>query len=272
VWSKNSELAQLTKLQRENDILRNRMTHFTTQMDSLLIKIRIMEDWEDNMRQDRRLPVINTDVRALGSGGFPFSDPVFLPFCDALHKLYNENLTKLNYVSAKIELTFTTHFDLISSIQSRESLYKSTPSIWPTFGKVTSSFGNRIHPIFKSSSMHAGLDIANEFGTPIYATADGTVSFTGRSASLGYLIRIDHASGYQTRYGHLQRILVKAGDTISKGQIIATMGSSGNSTGSHLHYEILDFRRGRVTNPVAFLNITEDQLPTPTNINILVNH
>ncbi|MCL2064269.1 MAG: M23 family metallopeptidase [Candidatus Cloacimonetes bacterium] len=268
VWRKNTELIQLSKLQRENDALRDRMSNFSTQVDSLLIKIRIMEDWEDTIRQERRLPVINPDVRALGSGGTPFSDPVFLPFCEELDRLYNDNLVRLNYISAKTELTFATHFDLLSTIQSRESLYRATPSIWPTFGRITSLFGYRLHPITHTRTLHAGIDIANDRGTIVYSTADGTVTFAGRSGTAGNLIRIDHASGLQTRYAHLDRIFVQAGDTIYKGQIIGAMGSSGNSTGYHLHYEVMDLRRGRLQNPVAFLGVPEDQLPTDNSLDI----
>ena len=262
VWKKNAELTQLTRLQRENELLRSRMVHFTTQMDSLLIKIKIMEDWEDTMRQERRLPVISPEVRALGSGGIPTRDPLFIAFDREVHDLYNDNLRKLDYVDKKIELTYITHFDLMSHIQTRESLFQSTPSILPTFGRVTSGFGYRIHPIFKTRTLHAGVDIANEIGTPIYATASGTVSFSGRSTSLGNLVRIDHASGFQTRYGHLSRLLVHAGETVYKGQVIGLMGNSGLSTGSHLHYEVMDMRRNRITDPVSFLNLTEDQITT----------
>ena len=268
VWKKNSELTHLSKLEKENEILRERMYHFTTQMDSMLIKIKIMEDWEDIIRQERRLPVISPDSRALGSGGEPFSDPIFLPFCDNLHELYNENITKLNYAFSKVNLTYQTHFDLLNRIQSRESIYKSTPSIWPTFGRITSDFGYRIHPILRTRTLHAGIDIANEQGTPIYATANGIVSFSGRSGASGNLVRIDHPSGYQTRYAHLETIFVGQGESVFKGQIIALMGSSGNSTGFHLHYEVMDTRRRRIVNPTSFFNIREEEIITDNNSNI----
>ena len=265
IWNKNSDLKALAKLEKENYLLREKMSHFSTQMDSLLIKIRVMEDWEDNLRQERRLKTINPDVRALGSGGEPFNDPSFLPFDDNLHQIFNESLNKLNFVKAKTALTYETHFDLISSLQTRETLYKATPSIWPTFGRITDDYGYRTHPVFRHKTMHAGVDIANERGTPIYATADGVVSFSGVSGASGNLIRIDHVSGYQTRYAHLFQRLVQAGDSVKKGQIIATMGNSGVSTGSHLHYEVVDISQRRSINPNRFFNLSEDQIKIQQN-------
>jgi murein DD-endopeptidase MepM/ murein hydrolase activator NlpD len=260
VWRRQSDLAQLTRLEKENALLRESMTNFTNQMDSLLIKIRIMEEWEDHLRQERRLRVINPDVRALGSGGEPYIDPSFLPFCIALHETYNDALSRLNYLSAKIALTYETHFDLLMTLQSRELIYKTTPSIWPTFGRITSNYGYRTHPVFNYRIFHAGIDIANERGTVVYATAYGTVSFAGRSGQSGNLIRIEHASGLQTRYAHLDRILVTAGQTVHKGQIIATMGMSGVSTGFHLHYEIFDVSRRMAVNPINYMSLTENQI------------
>jgi murein DD-endopeptidase MepM/ murein hydrolase activator NlpD len=247
-------------MRKENELLRDKLAYFSTQMDSLLIKIRIMEEWEDNLRLERRLRVVSPDLRALGSGGEPFVDPAFLPFCLELHVSFNEVQQKLNYLTARTALTYETHFDLISSLQTRESLYRATPSIWPTFGRITSDFGYRLHPVFRYRTLHAGIDIANDRGTPIYATADGIVSFAGRSGASGNLIRIEHVSGLQTRYAHLDRIFINAGDSVSKGQIIATMGMSGVSTGYHLHYEVFNLTRRVTMNPNGFLNLSEDQI------------
>ena len=266
VWKKQGEMTQLSRLQKENELLRVRMTHFSTQMDSLLIKIRIMEEWEDNMRQERRLPIVNPDVRALGSGGNPYIDPVFLPYCDELHNLYNDNLARINFVTSKVSLTYETHFDLMTKIKSRESLYIATPTIMPTFGRFASAYGYRMHPIRRVRDFHAGIDIANDRGTPIYATANGIITFAGRSGGMGNLIRIDHASGLQTRYAHLDRIIVGVGESVYKGQIIAYMGSSGLSTGYHLHYEVFDMHRRQTRNPINYLNITRDQIEAGSSI------
>lgn len=99
--------------------------------------------------------------------------------------------------------------------------------------------------------MHAGVDIPGPVGTPIYATADGIVGRAERAGAYGNLLELDHGRGIQTRYGHLSAILVQPGARVARGQLIARMGSTGRSTGSHLHYEVrLD---GNAVNPMPFL-------------------
>ena len=104
--------------------------------------------------------------------------------------------------------------------------------------------------------MHPGIDLAAPYGTPVYATADGTVLRAGwNSGGYGNLVEIDHGRGIATRYGHLSQVLVQAGAHITRGQLIARMGSTGRSTGSHLHYEVrID---GRPVNPIPFMKSTD---------------
>ena len=118
--------------------------------------------------------------------------------------------------------------------------------------EFTSGYGTRTDPFRGGAARHQGIDLAAPIGTPIYATADGTVSEAGWNAGgYGNLIKVDHGRGIETRYGHLSRILVHAGDHITRGQLIANMGSTGRSTGSHLHYEVrID---GRAVNPIPFM-------------------
>ena len=115
----------------------------------------------------------------------------------------------------------------------------------------TSGFGVRSDPFRGGAAMHAGVDIRGPHGTPIYATADGVVGRAGRAAGYGNLVELDHGRGIQTRYGHLSSMLVQAGQRVKRGQLIARMGSTGRSTGNHLHYEVrLD---GSAVNPMPFL-------------------
>jgi len=118
--------------------------------------------------------------------------------------------------------------------------------------EFTSGYGVRSDPFRGRAAMHAGIDLAGVIGTAIYATADGVVSDAGyNSGGYGNLIKIDHGKGIETRYGHLSAILVKAGQRVTRGQQIGRMGSTGRSTGSHLHYEVrID---GRAVNPIPFM-------------------
>ena len=115
----------------------------------------------------------------------------------------------------------------------------------------TSGFGVRSDPFRGGSAMHAGVDIRGPYGTPIYATADAIVGRAGRAAGYGNLVELEHGRGIQTRYGHLSSILVQPGQLVKRGELIARMGSTGRSTGNHLHYEVrLD---GTAVNPMPFL-------------------
>ncbi|NIJ33813.1 murein DD-endopeptidase MepM/ murein hydrolase activator NlpD [Sphingomonas oligoaromativorans] len=128
--------------------------------------------------------------------------------------------------------------------------------------RYTSSFGVRTDPFRGTAAMHPGLDMAAPVGTPVYATADGIVSRAERAGGYGNLVQIEHGKGLETRYGHLSQILVHDGQRVHRGDLIALMGSTGRSTGSHLHYEVrID---GRAVNPMPFLQ-TADYLTALQN-------
>lgn len=122
------------------------------------------------------------------------------------------------------------------------------PSIWPTTGEVTSPYGLR----WGGTDFHPGIDIANDMGTPIVATADGVVDYAGwNSGGYGNMVDIDHGNGIMTRYGHASQVVVSAGQHVKRGQLIAYMGSTGFSTGPHVHYEV--HVNGNRVNPISYL-------------------
>ena len=127
------------------------------------------------------------------------------------------------------------------------------PSIWPAKGVISSTFGARQDPVYGGGAFHEGLDIANDTGTTIVATAEGTGTYAAYAGGYGNLIEIDHGNGFITKYGHNSALLVQAGMTVKKGQSIALMGSTGKSTGSHVHYEVRV--NGVATDPLLFLPI-----------------
>ena len=128
----------------------------------------------------------------------------------------------------------------------------------------TSGFGVRSDPFRGAAAMHAGIDLAGPSGTPIHATADGIVSTAGyNSGGYGNLVKIDHGRGIETRYGHMSKMTVRAGERVTRGQLIGRMGSTGRSTGSHLHYEVrID---GRAVNPIPFMKSTDYLLAMQKN-------
>ena len=114
---------------------------------------------------------------------------------------------------------------------------------------LTSRFGMRSHPTLGGARMHSGVDLAAPSGSPVYATASGTVSFANWKGGYGLLVVVEHGGQLQTRFGHLSRVLVTPGQGVLKGQVLGLVGSTGRSTGPHLHYEVR--RGGAAVNPLA---------------------
>ncbi len=127
----------------------------------------------------------------------------------------------------------------------------STPSIWPTRGYLTNSFGRRIHPLTGKRSFHYGQDIATQSGNKVIAPANGVVLVAEYREYYGKMIIIDHNFGYTTRYGHLSAFNIKEGDRITRGQVIGFVGNTGRSTAPHLHYEVRFM--GKAVNPMNFI-------------------
>lgn len=147
---------------------------------------------------------------------------------------------------------FRSLFQTWQKLDVLEQTVIAIPSMQPVDNvKLTSSFGVRSDPFHGSAAMHAGIDIPGPIGTPIYATADGVIGRSGRFGGYGNLVTVNHGKGIETRYGHLSKILVAANTRVRRGQMIGLMGSTGRSTGSHLHYEVrID---GAAVNPMPFM-------------------
>lgn len=132
------------------------------------------------------------------------------------------------------------------------------PSLWPVVGPITSSFGERQDPFNGEGAFHAGIDISTSFGQPVHATADGVVLTAGLASGYGREILVDHGHGIETLYGHLSGFAVSSGQEVKRGQIIGYVGTSGRTTGPHLHYEVRI--RNTPVNPHKYLRETMDQL------------
>lgn len=128
--------------------------------------------------------------------------------------------------------------DLWESLSERQSLLNATPNIRPAKGWFTSKFGYRVSPFTGRPALHAGLDIAAAPGSPVYAPADGVVTFAGYDESYGKMVTVDHGYGVTTRFGHNAQVYVQVGQKVSRWDVIAAVGNTGRSTGPHLHYEV----------------------------------
>jgi len=137
------------------------------------------------------------------------------------------------------------------SVERRHALAAATPSVWPVAGWLSSYYGTRKDPFTNDKDFHPGLDISADYGQPVVATGDATVSAAGPNGAYGNMVMLDHGFGIVTKYGHLSRIAVADGQQVKRGDVIGYVGSTGRSTGSHLHYEI--WMNGRLTNPMTLL-------------------
>lgn len=199
---------------------------------------------------DERYALAKRQIRKLGLSTSRIARPVAM----------GGPLVEANSAEARSDLAADAQFrSLFMSWKKLDRLEQGTiaiPSVQPVSNLVfTSNFGIRSDPFRGTAAMHAGVDIPGPVGTPIYATADGIVSHAGRQGGYGNLVEVNHGKGISTRYGHLSKILVADNSRVKRGQLIARMGSTGRSTGPHLHYEVrID---GHAVNPVPFLTTAD---------------
>lgn len=163
--------------------------------------------------------------------------------------------TAIRTLKARIETQKKSYTQLVDLVKNKEQLLAATPAIQPVSNKdlnrIASGFGYRIDPVYKTIKLHAGLDFAAPQGTPIYATADGTVREAGFSdGGYGNHVVVNHGYGYETLYGHMVRIKARNGQRVKRGEVIGYVGSTGKSTGPHCHYEV--HKGGQKLDPVYF--------------------
>jgi len=137
-------------------------------------------------------------------------------------------------------------------LEQKTTAVNAKPHSWPTTGGwISSGFGSRIDPFTGNPAIHHGVDIANHFGAPVLAASPGVVSFAGKMEDFGYVVDIEHGYGYRTRYAHMSSLAVNVGDVVASSQKLGRIGSTGHSTGPHLHYEVR--HNGKLINPRKFL-------------------
>jgi murein DD-endopeptidase MepM/ murein hydrolase activator NlpD len=169
--------------------------------------------------------------------------------------LLNTIIDQLNNLSLRIAFQQKSFNELIEMVNNKAKLLAAIPAIQPISNKqlsrIASGFGFRIDPIYKTPKSHMGLDFAAPTGTPIYATSDGIIKFSGFSTNgYGNHVIISHGFGYETLYGHMVRVSATQGQQVKRGQVIGYVGSTGKSTGPHLHYEV--HKSGVQVDPINF--------------------
>lgn len=185
----------------------------------------------------------------------PNFTPIVMTAFDSNNNKTAEVVSKIETLDTLVDNEHIAYIDVASNVNHRLSMLVSTPSIWPvTTGVVTSEFGFRIDPLTGAAgAFHTAIDIAVPYNTEVYATAPGTVIRASYSASgYGNAVEIDHGNGFKTLYAHNTSLTVSEGDVVERGDIIALSGSTGRSTGPHVHYEVL--LNNEYQNPREYLN------------------
>ncbi len=238
--SSGGDRGRYTLLKEKKTALLFELGRLSQRIDSLKEVAHAWVDLDKGMRTTADLAVVDPAVRALGVGGrIPDRDRPPRLLDPALREQLLDLKSSIGELQREVAFEEESLAEILASLKTQENLLAHTPSIVPTAGRITSGFGWRYNRILKRREFHKGLDIANVPGTPVFAPADGVVVYRGPKGGFGRFLTIDHGYGYRTRYGHLRRILVRTGERVRRGQIIAHMGSTGLSTGPHLHYEVL---------------------------------
>ena len=239
--------------EKDNAKIRAELNKFYTDLEEIIAVLENIQDRDDNIYRSifevRPYPEYK---RKLGTGG---NSVKFKKY----QGLKNESL--LIDISKKIEsiekmlVAQSRSFDqVIELTKTQEEMLKCIPSIQPISNKdlkrIASGFGMRMHPIHKIMKMHAGLDFTAPIGTEIYATGDGVVELAKWNAGYGRCVVINHGFGYKTKYAHCKKLNCRKGQKVKRGDLIGFIGNTGQSTGPHLHYEVL--KNKKPINPINF--------------------
>lgn len=232
---------ELRSLRQETKVQKVRIQTFLQTVGDLKKQMARLKEFDAKLRVITNLGLPKEKSQLLGIGGaqepglgdlFNYSGPVQE---ELLHNV-ERDLSYLQSEASQQEVSFQ---ELTDAVKDKQSMWASTPSVWPVRGWLTSGFGNRISPFSGGVMLHNGIDIATRMDTPVLAPAAGIVGYTGYDNGLGKLVRINHGYGIQTVYGHLSKFITQPGYRVKRGDVIAYVGNTGLSTGPHLHYEVV---------------------------------
>jgi len=224
---------------QENELItqRKQISIFAKEINELKQRVVYLNNFEKKVRNVANLDTTNNDVFGVG-GTIPEDLDTNLSFKEQHSDLIREMHSQTDQIKTAAIFQERRFEMLLEDIEEKKDLLESTPSINPTKGWISSSFGRRVSPFTGRREFHKGIDIANHIGTKIISPASGLVTYVGKRGGYGKMITIDHGHGMLTHFGHLKKALVGEGDIVKRGDVIALMGNTGRSTGPHLHYEV----------------------------------
>ena len=230
---------ELNQLRQETQTQRSQIQFFSAQIEDMEKQLSKLKDFDRKIRIIANLERGADGPSFMGMGGSSPSD-----IREKLKGEKNENglvqqmRTDVEHLQTEAISREESLSELEKLLQAKKEMITHTPSIWPAMGWVTSGFGFRTNPFTGLTQMHEAIDISNRVGTLIIAPASGMISDTGNDFSNGKFVVISHGFGMTTRYNHLNKVLVQAGQKVNRGDKIAEIGTTGRSTGPHLHYEV----------------------------------
>ncbi len=248
---------QVAHLSKANAQMQDLLEKMGSKVQSIEGQVKVIEKQDDDLRIFVDMPQIDSDVRKLGVGGHAQAPYGTISSVSENAREQAAQIQKtLENLSQRIELALESRQLIMQKYRQDLKKLKQTPSIRPLLGgRVTDVFGFRLDPFIDKFKHHDGIDFSAPRGTDVYATADGVVveaiSRYRPNSGYGKEVIIDHGYGIRTRYAHLDRIMVKPGDTVKRYTIIGKVGDTGRSTGPHLHYEVLT--NGKNVNPDEFI-------------------
>ncbi len=236
-------------ISRENSALKARLASLNGQLKGFQDYMNHLGNSDDLLRTSVDLPLISPDARKVSIGGVQENtDYDVSPTADKLISSATQTLDALN---REAKLQEESYSDILRKYKNNERLFAHIPAIDPIRdGTITDGFGMRFHPILRELLMHEGIDLDAPLGTPVHAAGNGIVSYVGRRGGYGNVVEIDHGFGYTTLYAHLEKFLVREGEKVKRGQVIALSGDTGLSTGPHLHYGVE--KNGVFVNPAQY--------------------
>jgi murein DD-endopeptidase MepM/ murein hydrolase activator NlpD len=255
-FAKQGQEVETRRLRTENQLLAAEIDQMRDQVSQLSVSIDEFSAKDEQFRVIAGLPSIDSEVRRVGIGGPGTPSPEDGPLHD-LNQDVGEKVFAASYDLATLQrrasLLRSSISEALTTLERNTDRLAATPSIAPSAGHLTSLFSrNRRHPVLRITRPHEGIDIAAPMGEAIMAPARGTVRFAGwRSGGYGNTVEIDHGYGYVTRFAHASRVVVRAGQTVERGQKIAEVGATGLVTGPHLHYEVEV--NGRAVDPLNYI-------------------
>jgi len=247
-----AKVPEIASLQKQNEQQKVQLTYLGQRIERINQKMSELNEF------DRKLKIMTNLEESAGQGpfiGVGGSEPMMLASNSYVNEPVKEMVLSmhqsLDVLNEDIITGDQVKHKLFQYLEDQKVLLSSTPSIWPTKGWLSSRFGYRISPFTQRKEMHKGLDISTRLNTPIVAPADGIIIKKGWNGSFGKMISIRHGNGYITKYAHLNKILVKKGQAVKRGDKLGLVGQTGRSTGPHLHYEV--HLKGVPVNPLRYI-------------------